>query len=204
MSYNIFIFYPEIFKVKSKFFRKLNNIFSKVLKCNIYFFHDRNHYIKKFFDQYDIAENLIEIENISDFEITHAIIFDDGDELAVDVYNYLKNNNITTRLIKIKITKVLNIDVDLKYKAIKSNAEYEYIGRGSNWGNPYAMTSYSNEDREKVINLFKYDFEKDILLKVKKQEVYKLLGKKLGCFCKPFACHGDILADYLNSWDDGK
>ena len=151
-----------------------------------------------------MAENLIEIENISDFEITHAIIFDDGDELAVDVYNYLKNNNITTRLIKIKITKVLNIDVDLKYKAIKSNAEYEYIGRGSNWGNPYAMTSYSNEDREKVINLFKYDFEKDILLKVKKQEVYKLLGKKLGCFCKPFACHGDILADYLNSWDDGK
>ena len=106
MSYNIFIFYPEIFKVESKFFRKLNNIFSKVLKCNIYFFHDRNHYIKKFFDQYDMAENLIEIENISDFEITHAIIFDDGDELAVDVYNYLKNNNITTRLIKIKMIKL--------------------------------------------------------------------------------------------------
>ena len=73
MSYNIFIFYPEIFKVESKFFRKLNNIFSKVLKCNIYFFHDRNHYIEKFFDQYDMAENLIEIENISDFEISSIL-----------------------------------------------------------------------------------------------------------------------------------
>ena len=67
-----------------------------------------------------MAENLIEIENISDFEITHAIIFDDGDELAVDVYNYLKNNNITTRLIKIKITltimRVHNLRTFLKDK----------------------------------------------------------------------------------------
>ena len=37
-----------------------------------------------------------------------------------------------------------------------------------------------------------------------KSEVYKLSGKRLGCFCKPMECHGDVLADYLNSWDDGK
>ncbi|MFA0332436.1 DUF4326 domain-containing protein [Vibrio cyclitrophicus] len=30
------------------------------------------------------------------------------------------------------------------------------------------------------------------------------LDKRLECFCKPEACHGDVLADYLNSWDDGK
>lgn len=25
-----------------------------------------------------------------------------------------------------------------------------------------------------------------------------LKGKKLGCFCKPSPCHGDIIAEYLN------
>ncbi|MEP0357399.1 DUF4326 domain-containing protein [Paraglaciecola sp.] len=39
---------------------------------------------------------------------------------------------------------------------------------------------------------------------MEKAEVYKLAGKRLGCFCKPSACHGDVLADFLNSWDDGK
>ena len=28
-----------------------------------------------------------------------------------------------------------------------------------------------------------------------KMHVKKLKGKKLGCFCKPKACHGDVLAD---------
>ncbi|WP_219821312.1 DUF4326 domain-containing protein [Methylobacter tundripaludum] len=28
-------------------------------------------------------------------------------------------------------------------------------------------------------------------------ELYKLAGKKLGCFCKPEDCHGDILASRL-------
>jgi len=35
-------------------------------------------------------------------------------------------------------------------------------------------------------------------------EVYKLAGKRLGCFCKPSAFHGDVLADFLNCWDVGK
>ena len=28
--------------------------------------------------------------------------------------------------------------------------------------------------------------------------VVKLKGKTLGCFCKPYPCHGDIIAEYLN------
>ncbi|MCG6418638.1 DUF4326 domain-containing protein [Vibrio fluvialis] len=30
------------------------------------------------------------------------------------------------------------------------------------------------------------------------------MGKRLGCFCKPDDCHGDIIAEFLNSYDDGK
>lgn len=31
-----------------------------------------------------------------------------------------------------------------------------------------------------------------------KADALQLRGKVLGCHCKPLACHGDILADYLN------
>ena len=40
--------------------------------------------------------------------------------------------------------------------------------------------------------------------KKNKKEAYKLAGKRLGCFCKPQSCHGDVLADFLNSLDDGR
>ena len=59
-------------------------------------------------------------------------------------------------------------------------------------------------DREEVIRKYRYDFENDLFPKKSKSEVIRLAGKRLGCFCKPKACHGDILADYLNSLDDGK
>jgi len=60
------------------------------------------------------------------------------------------------------------------------------------------------ESREEVIRKYEYDFQYDKFPNKKKSDVLKLAGKRLGCFCKPQACHGDVLADYLNSWDDGK
>lgn len=40
-------------------------------------------------------------------------------------------------------------------------------------------------------------------MKAKKSDAQQLIGKRLGCFCKPHACHGDIIANYLNKFDDG-
>ena len=63
---------------------------------------------------------------------------------------------------------------------------------------------YENgDDRDEVIRKFEYDFNFDKFPNKKKSEVLKLSGKRLGCYCKPSKCHGDILADYLNSIDDG-
>ncbi len=63
---------------------------------------------------------------------------------------------------------------------------------------------FEDGDRDEVIRKFKYDFDYDKFLNIDKSKVYSLAGKRLGCFCKPQACHGDVLADFLNSWDDGK
>ena len=49
-----------------------------------------------------------------------------------------------------------------------------------------------------------HDFDYEMFPNKEKAEVYKLAGKRLGCFCKPETCHGDVLAEFLNQWDDGE
>lgn len=144
-------------------------------------------------------------EGISEFgfeQVTHAVIFDDGEEF-VEEFADLKLRGVVVRRIRIKITRVINIKKDREYKGFTSNEKYEYIGRGSYWGNPYSMYE-DGDDRDEVIRKFKYDFDFEKFPNKDKSEVYKLAGKRLGCYCKPEACHGDVLADFLNSWDDGE
>jgi len=63
-----------------------------------------------------------------------------------------------------------------------------YIGRGSKWGNPFKIGRDRN--REEVISKFEaYMMNRPDLI----QALPELVGKTLGCWCKPKACHGDIL-----------
>jgi hypothetical protein len=60
------------------------------------------------------------------------------------------------------------------------------------WGNPYAK-DLKKLGRNKVIKMYKeYIMNKPELLKLIPAE---LKDKRLGCWCKPEACHGDILAE---------
>lgn len=63
-----------------------------------------------------------------------------------------------------------------------------YIGRGSIWGNPYKIGK--DGSREDVIAAYESYFRgKPALLAL----LPSLDGKRLGCYCKPSACHGDVL-----------
>ena len=70
------------------------------------------------------------------------------------------------------------------------------IHRGTFWGN------YAGKDtgsREAAILAFKQDFYN----KLQKGEITRahlepLRGMRLGCTCKPKACHGDIIAEVVN------
>lgn len=134
--------------------------------------------------------------------VTHAITFDDGEEFP-DESKIIGALGIPMRQIRVKITRVVNIKKDVQFASMKESPEYQYIGRGSYWGNPYSMFA-EGESREEVIRKYKYDFDFDKFAKKEKNKVYELAGKRLGCFCKPDACHGDVLAEFLNMWDDGK
>jgi len=71
-----------------------------------------------------------------------------------------------------------------------------YIGRGSKFGNPYIIGK--DGTREEVIEKYRDWFNKKIKKPRFRKEVLKLRGKKLGCYCAPKACHGDVIIEWLN------
>lgn len=198
---NILVLLPIEFKSFIKFERKLLRITSSfenfVLSCP----NDSNNFLTTFANKHQNCKEIQIEKEWHKLEYTHAVIFDDG-EVFLSETKLLREQKIPLRVIKIKITRVINIHVNTEFQELKKSDTYEYIGRGSNWGNPYSMFGNEQESREDVISKFKYDFDKDILMKAKKKDVHLLAGKRLGCFCKPHACHGDVIADYLNSLDD--
>lgn len=198
----IIIFYPELFNCYEKFCRKVSKVISNIDNMAILCPADKNDLIGEYLKERLPDVPFSEVSNWELEEFTHAIVFDDGEEFSKEI-DLLKSKDIPLRIINIKITRVVNIKKEEKYKSDKSTPDYEYIGRGSYWGNPYSMYEEGN-DRDEVIRKYKYDFDYEKFPNKEKSKVYKLAGKRLGCFCKPQTCHGDVLADYLNSWDDGK
>jgi hypothetical protein len=65
-----------------------------------------------------------------------------------------------------------------------------YIGRGSKWGNRFVIGR--DGSREEVIRKYReWILKNDHLL----SRLGQLKDKVLGCYCKPLACHGDVLAE---------
>jgi len=85
---------------------------------------------------------------------------------------------------QLKLTGCQTIVVNL------TKEEYDiYIGRPSKWGNPFVVGRDGTREqcvakyREWVVN------QPHLMA-----EIPKLRGKRLGCYCVPKKCHGDILA----------
>ena len=77
-----------------------------------------------------------------------------------------------------------------------------YIGRGSKWGNPFTYKQTGTKakfvvpDRETAVESYREwitQGEGRHLL----DSLHELKGKVLGCYCKPKACHGDVLVDLV-------
>jgi hypothetical protein len=73
-----------------------------------------------------------------------------------------------------------------------------YIGRGSQWGNPYSHLAGTKAkiavaSREDAIEAYEEWLQEPAQARLRRQ-IPTLKGKRLGCYCKPQSCHGDILA----------
>lgn len=91
-----------------------------------------------------------------------------------------------------------------------------YIGRAGRgeqgyFGNPIQINHLCPEcnrihrDNSSIVKCysvyFSRRFKKDSEFR---QKVKALKGKRLGCFCKPKACHGDVLAFVANGMSEDK
>lgn len=91
---------------------------------------------------------------------------------------------------------------------IHSGQPYDiYIGRGSSWGNPYTHRPSAFSDviyvvtREEAIARYReYLISRPDLM----ARLPSLRGKRLGCYCKPLDCHGDILAELADYYTDAE
>ena len=77
-----------------------------------------------------------------------------------------------------------------------------YIGRevserglpASKWGNPFVMSDESDAERARAIGAYRDWIVTQAELM---DSLDELRGKRLGCWCAPKPCHGDVLVELL-------
>lgn len=85
----------------------------------------------------------------------------------------------------------------------EQNPEYVYIGRKrqglkGTFGNPFRLDN--EKDRVLILSRYRNWFERIINRDIEFLEaIWTLQGKTLVCYCKPKACHGDVIAEFLNA-----
>lgn len=65
-----------------------------------------------------------------------------------------------------------------------------FIARPGQWGNPFIVGV--DGTRSEVIDKYRQWIKTQPQLLA---QLHILRGKRLGCFCKPLACHGDVLVE---------
>jgi hypothetical protein len=102
-------------------------------------------------------------------------------------------------MLSLSKTKVVNINKE-KYDVL--------ICRPSIWGNPFTHIKNKKTNAKFIVNTRKEAIQKYsewILTQPHLlQQLNTLKGKKLGCYCAPKSCHGDILVKMLEDLDKPK
>lgn len=188
------------FALRRLFFSRMSSLVSELGDFDVTLLQDRNRIAREFFEKRGIhplegqpgsrAQTRKLVEGC-----THIAVFWGGEDLS-DVIFFATLLRKKYRIIPVRLTSVKNKDKLEEFDI--------YIGRGSPWGNPFPIQHGPGGDtREDVIRKFRSYFDKEILTNPQKKELLlSLRGYRLGCHCKPEACHGDVIAEYLNSYED--
>ncbi|EKS7774914.1 DUF4326 domain-containing protein [Edwardsiella ictaluri] len=185
----LLIHYQSEFNCFDKLKRKVTFLTKNIHINKIIFLDDSRGFISKLAKELHIDSESTVSEDMADF----AIIFKDK-RASLEHFKFKPSAKI--KIINVQLTTVTNKDRDNNYDI--------YIGRGSIWGNPYQIGI--DGDRDEVIRKYKYDFDRGFLRPFDDidKNINEIKGKVIACHCKPLKCHGDIIADYVNSIDDGE
>jgi hypothetical protein len=86
---------------------------------------------------------------------------------------------------------------------IRTSAFDVYIGRAGKgqdgyFGNPFRLRA--GDERGATIERYRKYFHDRLETDPEfKRRVHELKGKTLCCFCKPYPCYGDVIAEYLDN-----
>lgn len=120
--------------------------------------------------------------------------------------------NLETKVLNVRVKNICPQYSNL-HQWILDKETNVYIGRArvvfidgvrypfedSIWANPYKITE--TQTREQVLKLYREYIEEKLKSNPEMiKELIKLKGKKLGCWCKPECCHGDILVELITKY----
>lgn len=128
---NLLVIYHEDFLCYEKLKRKIKNITRNMDDFKITTTHDKRGLLLKL--SIEINSELKIEEEVDLNDISHSIIFNCFNEYDGEIIK-IKEKNIPLRVINLKLAKAINIKGTEFGKG--ANETYEYIGRGSKWGNP--------------------------------------------------------------------
>jgi len=75
----------------------------------------------------------------------------------------------------------------------------EYIDRRSDYGNPFKLKKDGGDyTREESVAAYREWFYSENKAELRERAKEELKGKTLGCWCKPKACHGDVIVEFLD------
>jgi len=104
----------------------------------------------------------------------------------------------TTEVVNQKHTDDFDVDIGRANRG-RNNMNNTPISEPGWLGNPYPK---SDHGRGKCIDLFREDFVERLQDDPEfRTAVEDLEGKTLGCYCKPAACHGDVILEFI---EDGE
>ena len=200
ISPHLLIALPRLLCFKTLFNETLDSVLTTLGKIDTSVISDRAGDAKKLLTAKGI--NPFEVRISSRLEAkseikkySHVLVFWDGEEQS-DILYYAKLFNKHVRIVPVKVTKVRNKDKDEDFDV--------YIGRGTLFGNPFPIEHEPDGNKRKVvIEKFRVYFHEEIVSNPEKLKVLlSLKGLRLGCHCKPLPCHGDVIADFLNSYEE--
>jgi hypothetical protein len=196
---NLLIALPRLLCFKTLFNETIDSVLKTLGAIDVYLVSDRAEEAKRILEEKGINPKRVQISTRLDAKsalkkYSHVLVFWDGDD-CTDIVYFARLYNKHLRIVPVQVTKVKNKNELEEFDV--------YIGRGTLWGNPYPIEHEPDGNKRKVvIEKFKAYFAEEI---VKNPEKLKLLlalkGLRLGCHCKPLPCHGDVIADFLNSYE---
>lgn len=78
---------------------------------------------------------------------------------------------------------------------VKCDAHDVLIDRTTKWGNPFRLGKCGGSREQVIAKYREYILNKPELLAA----LHELRGKRLGCWCAPAPCHGDVLAEFADN-----